>query len=254
MGLLAAVEQRARWVRFRRRRDLWYLAAALATAALAVNTLNHSATLALGAGAAYLVFMFMGLRAALRERTERDQLARHAVAALFKFMNDRLFDSRNDTRFTFFVPHETLVAQGSTEVPIVPWVRFRVGGFDPIREAESSNVQYLPGEGITGFAYAEPRDHVHLVYFPPFETREQMALHYVEEMHVQQNTANQLSRYNRDVRAILAYGFVDSEDRMLGVMTVDFTHDIEHIELDVDRIEEMLVLIQGVLQSINSPH
>jgi hypothetical protein len=223
------------------------------TAILAVNALSVNVTVALLAGVGYIVFILLAVRASLRERGERDLIERGTIAALFKFMNDRLFSGSSNTRFTFFVPNGQVQRQGRvTEDCIRPLVRYQVGGSDAIRDAEVSRAVYVKGEGITGFAWKHPRDTVHIKEFPAFGTRREMEQFYVHQMEVSESVVGLLSAYMNDVRGILAYGFVDHADQLLGVLSLDFRNPLEEVELDSDRIEEMIVLVQGVLQTFAS--
>jgi hypothetical protein len=235
------------WWRYRRPRDFWGVGAVLMTAILAVNALSAHLAVSLLAAVGYVLCSFFTVRESFEERSEADVIECRTVAALFKFMNDQLFEGTPETRFTFFVPEH-----GGGNARLEPWVRYRVGVLDAARQAEESKVRYARGEGITGFAWEYPRDQIHVAVFPPFATRREMEDYYVQEMGISEANVKHISTYMEKVRTILTYGFVDQDDELLGVVSIDFLRSSEDLELDEERISEVVTLIQGVLQTFKS--
>src|SRR5207249_5618371 len=120
------------------------------------------------------------------------------------------------TRFTLFVP-----APRKSDY-IIPWYRHFQGAVDdPVTEASRSKARYRRGEGATGKAWEQAGREVLVSSFPVFDTRQQFETFYIDRMHVDSQVVRELSQYMVGVQTIFSYGFVSSNHRTLGVLSLD---------------------------------
>jgi hypothetical protein len=166
-------------------------------------------------------------------------------------MNKEIFNDDDRTRFTLFI--EPPLRPGV----IVPWYRYRKGTSNPIAEAQRSRACYRPREGITGEAWASPRQLI-LMRLPRFRSRLEFEQYYRHELGIEPKVAASISDYMIDVQTIISCGLTDHHGEMLGILSLDikapltvdgFTLRLDNLDLDANAMSVILHSIQVVLES-----
>lgn len=233
----------------------------IASGVLAYNTLSVSGTTAAVAFGTYLVALVLYYILVLRLRRAQDHLQAEVLWDLFNNMNQKIFADSYRTRFTLF--REDPVRHGE----LVPWTRFQKGGSGPLREAARSRARYRRGEGSAGRAWNEAGESILLTQAGPFETREAMVQEYINSLHIRPDVAEKISEYMEQAYAFFSYGFVDSRNHLLGVLSVDLCGrvtqhengdltfearrpDREAIVINMEEMMSKIGSIQSVLESL----
>jgi len=149
-------------------------------------------------------------------RESRYALQGFVISGLFDFINKEVFARSNHTRFTLFRE-----APLRREKCVVPWYRFRRGGTDPIKEADTSRARYRLGEGVTGQAWQKPARDLVVQLIPRFATRRLMEAYHIQFFHVLPETASSISDYIVGVKAIISYAYLDHRDQFMGLVSLD---------------------------------
>jgi hypothetical protein len=152
---------------------------------------------------------------AIRNRETNNAIQAGVFAGLCDLINKDLFGASNRTRFTLF----ELAPRRTTH--IIPRYRFNRGGIGPVKEALLSRARYRRGEGATGRAWAKPATSLAIQWIPPLSSKEVMKAYYVDYLRVSPDTAAAISDHMVNVRCIISYTFLDSNDQFLGLLSLD---------------------------------
>lgn len=182
---------------------------------------------------------------ALKERRSIELSHRKAIHGFLHYMNNKLFGDQTDHRLTLFT-----VDPVNSDY-IIPYVRFRVGGIDGIKDAEDSKSHYPKGIGYTGMAWEQPRNY-HSCVFPEFEDRQSFEYYYTHELNIPRDIVEEISDYMVRVRQIFCYGFVDSRDQFLGVLSLDSCIEWECKPDEMPLLGEMLGVLGTLLESFST--
>lgn len=181
----------------------------------------------------------------LRLKIGRKHLEAGIIHKFFHYMNQKLFNNLPGHRFTLF----TVDPVNSSY--ITPYIRFRIGGRDGLRDAEESRAHYSQGMSYTGIAWQHPkRCHMHV--FPNFGNREEFEFYYVNTLQVPRDAVQQISDYMIGVRQIFCYGFVDSRDQFLGVLSIDSNTEWGQPADSMPLLDEMLGILRALLETLFS--
>lgn len=104
--------------------------------------------------------------------------------------------------------------------------------------------------------------------FPAFQTKQELNTHYIDVLKIDRVVVDDLSMHMVGVRTIVSYGFVGSNRRLLGVLSLDLqapmtkTDDGRYFfptpdgdgqtELDWSQMELLLKSLQKVLETFGS--
>lgn len=262
---------RRKWRRYGRPRDFLPFLNALLAAALAINTYSTHPEITTVAGILYLLSLCLFYFITFRDRRAKDDVQGEVLWGLFSLINNEIFKGDHRTRFTLFK------RDSDNSDLISPWYRYVKGGRGPIEEAEKSNARYSKGEGVTGEAWAQGGRTVLIQVFPQFENRERFEDFYINELGkspaghrsfqpILPQTVRALSAHMPKVRTMLCYAFLDSSERTLGVLSLDFEEPLslddggpprfsspygETIVFDGPRLQLLLNSVQNVMESFD---
>jgi hypothetical protein len=165
---------------------------------------------------AYIVFTVWRWVLIMRAREARDLTLSVVIGGLFDLINSALFKNSGRTRFTLF-------QEAPLAACIIPVCRYRRGGKDPIKEAESSRSWYRRREGITGRAWDVRSNEIDVQILPDFEGRRGlMEAYYEYQLGLpRRRVRNCISDHMVRVRGIVSYTFADCRHQQLGVMSID---------------------------------
>lgn len=152
----------------------------------------------------------------MRAREARDLTLAVVIGGLFHLINADLFKNSGCTRFTLF-------QEAPLAACIIPVCRYRRGGRDPIKEAESSRSWYRRGEGITGRAWDARSNEIDVQILPDFQDRRGwMEAYYEHELRLPKKRVRKcISDYMVRVRGIVSFTFAGCRGEQLGVMSID---------------------------------
>lgn len=244
-----------------RLRDFLNLVALILAGILATLAYSQHPQATLILGIFYIVTLVTITFSTVRNRQARDYVQAEVFWGLSSLINKKIFQADHRTRFTLF--------RLATFRPsyITPWYRYLKGGRGPIEEATQSRARYKRKEGMTGQAWDEAGHSILCRVFPKFETREQFEDYYFNELHIAKETVKDLSDYMTHVQTMFCYGFVGSNERTLGVLSLDFQAPIfldggmptfqpprsaSQIPLDQERLRLLLSSVQTVLESFQN--
>jgi hypothetical protein len=186
----------------------------LATTISCLSWKKQDFTPALYIGITYIAVQAVRAFLIIKRKEVKNLARKRTIHTLFRTMNRNMFgDSANHHRFTLFVPD--LIHKEY----ITPYVRFSVGG-NGISDSDKSKSYYPRGVGYTGMAWESP-DTYHSRKFPEFSTRDAFELYYTETLNIPEKIVTQLSSTMQKVKQIFCYGFIDSNDQFIGVLSLD---------------------------------
>lgn len=209
--------------RYLRWRDVWH-GLTIVVAGYLVATMYLRFTHprpALIAGAIYAFLVIVDGVDMVRGRKARDYAKAEILKTIFSRMNDEVYAGDVDTRFTLF-----LQSPLSSDY-IVPWYRYRKGDEDLIVAANSSRAFYRKGEGFTGYAWANAGTELIWANLPVFQDRAELDRYYTSALNVTPGSVGRISDEMLNVRCILSYGLTDSDNKFLGVLSVDLPYPLE---------------------------
>lgn len=213
-----------------------------AAGALAINALGVSRTATAVAGMIYGLSWIGFAVVTIRQRRARDVLQGDVLWGLFNQLNKEVFGGDHRTRFTLF--------QRAPLHPkeFIPLYRYKKGGQSAIAEAEESLMHFDQKAGMVGRAWSEPGE----LFFrpiPPFGDRAECIDWHVKELGVPRAVANHFGPYVEDIEGIFSYGFMDLQNHILGVLSLDLCAPVSRhvIENDEEGMEA------GVLLSFRRP-
>jgi len=184
----------------------------------------------------------------LLARKDREELRRKVIFEFFCFMNRTFFPTNeNEHRFTLFTVD--LVNKNF----IAPYVRFYVG-CPGMNEADKSKARYPwdtkgVGFGYTGMAWQRPKRFFYTT-FPAFRSREDFEDYYINHLSIPKEVVKDISDYMVSVRQIFCYGFVDSKEQCLGILSLDSRIEWPQHPDAMPLLPEMLGALRTLLDSL----
>ncbi len=240
--------------RYLRFRDLLQIGKLTIVLAGSVELFRSQPGYAAGIVVLYSSFFLLSARQTLKRRRARDHGLAETLRGLFAQMNTEIFNDDHRTRFTLFI--EPPLRPGI----IVPWYRYMKGATSVIAEAQKSRACYRPREGITGEAWASPRQPL-LMCLPKFSNRQELERYYTRELAINPDVAASISDYMVDVQTVLSCGLTDTAGDVLGVLSLDImapliiegsTLRLDDLDLDANSMSVILHSIQIVLESFEA--
>ncbi len=122
---------------------------------------------------------------------------------------------------------------------IVPWYRYSTTDEDIITVADRSTARFEKGQGFTGKAW-ENIGELTCTTFDDFGgDREKFTKYYVEILGIPREVVDKISDYMVFTRTILSCGFEGTNNRFLGVLSIDLDKPIEFNANDKDSFPQI---------------
>jgi len=198
------------------------------------------------AGVVYgILFVFLVVQI-LNNRQARDHVQAEVVWGFLHHMNDVVFANSNLTRFTLFQPSPL------RRDYLVPWYRYKFGGMEAIKEAQTSRARFRRGQGLAGRAWEQPNGELMFMSFPAFGTRTAFDTYHRDTLGMEKFAAEDLSVHMDKVRSVFAFGMVDCRGKFLGVLCLDILAPLEKKSDDSLGFDSIAVSNESLVKTLKS--